>query len=107
MNRKAFVKKLNKWYICNSNEPETHTVQYAGSELLKLEKAEAQGDFIYESDSCVIGRYYYSITILPEASKDSRIKELHFCAYGFGTKYNITDNDYELADYSEFEYVIL
>lgn len=107
MNKTMFLKFLKQWHISNSNNTGTHTAQYARRKLQSLEEMEADGDFIYENDIAVIGKYYYSITILPENSKDGKIKELHFCSYGFGRKCNITSNDYELESYIEYEYVVL
>lgn len=107
MNRKAFIKLINDWQKLNSLNSKTHTLHYAEQRLSEIEREEAQGDFIFENDTAAIGKYYYSISILPEASKDGKLKNIQFCIYGIGIKCNADDGDYALKEYTEFEYIIL
>lgn len=107
MNRKAFIKLINDWQKLNSLNSKTHTLHYAEQILSEIERIEAQGDFIFENDTAVIGKFYHSISILPEASIDGKLKNIQFCIYGIGIKCNADDGDYDLKEYTEFEYIIL
>lgn len=99
MNREEFKDYLKKWYSLNSNKVISEV--FAETLLHSIEKTETAGDFIFEDDSIVLGRYCYSCKI------DNTDKELCFVIYGIGRKFNITDEDYELESYNETEYIIL
>ena len=93
MKRKEFKNYLKQWYKAEGNADIEKIV-------CEIEKQDAEGDFIFENDTVVIGKYLHSFT----AGNGKKVKII---IYGIGQKYHLTENDYELDSYTEFEYIIL
>jgi len=93
MKRNEFVNYLKQW--CDAD-----CIVDIENIVCEIEKQDAEGDFIFENDTVVIGKYLHSF-------KSGKEKEVKIIIYGIGEKYNITENDYELDSYTEFEYIIL
>lgn len=95
MTRQNFLDHIKTTYL---------TDERIGDVLNELEHSDADGDFIFENELLVIGKYFYILDL----KKPNGISEkLNFCIYGVGIKCNVTAFDYELETYENFEYVII
>lgn len=99
MTREEFKDYFSEWY--NFNNDKTADEKFINAELYKIEKSETEGDFVFDDEFIILGKYYHSYKICSTGI------ELHFVIYGIGRKCNITESDYELENYSEKEYIIL
>lgn len=95
MNRTDFIRLIETNYFCSGDFENI---------LDEIEHSEADGDFIFENDSIVIGKYFYNFEIKNLIGAENT---LHFYIYGIGQKENVTPDDYELKTYENYEYVLL
>ena len=95
MNRTDFIRHIETNYCCGGDFENI---------LDEIEHSDADGDFIFENDSIVIGKYFYNFGLRNLTGAENT---LHFCIYGIGEKENITPDDYELKTYENFVYVLL
>ncbi len=95
---------MNKQNFLDHIKTKYKTDERIGNVLDELERSDVHGDFIYENESVVIGKYFYALDLQKPNGQKER---LNFCIYGIGVKCNVSALDYELESYENFEYVIL
>ena len=95
MKRTEFIKHIKMNYCCNESAEEL---------ISRVEQSDVNGDFIFENEFIVIGKYYYSLDL---QNKCGEKETLHFCIFGLGIKHLDPHDDYELQSYENFEYIIL
>lgn len=103
MSKEEFKQYLKQWYINNSKDKLMHTNYFVDKRLHEIETSDSEGDFIFENNNVVIGKYFYCEELPKTVTADNQSRLLRFYIYGLGTK----DENGDLEDYEEFEYIIL
>jgi len=106
MNKKTLINHFKNWLFKNSSDDYMHSPEFANYELNRLLKTEADGKVVFEDKSIFVGVYEYDYLIYKSISSDGREHRFPFNAVGIGIKENVTDNDYELADYDELAFIM-
>ena len=94
-----FVSELKNRY------PNYVGINHVDYDVMDAERNEGDGDFIYETDRLVIGRYIHTLKLFKPGSDE--YETVDFCAYGLGYKFYETPEDYELTEYNNFEYLFV
>lgn len=94
-----FVSELKNRY------PNYVGINHVDYDVMDAERNEGDGDFIYETDSIVIGKFVHTLKLFRPGSDDC--ETVDFCAYGLGYKFYETPDDYELTEYNNFEYLFV
>lgn len=102
MTKENLISRFAKWLKCNETRGIMCSKEYAEYEINNILKSEPiDSTVLYEDDNIFVGSYKYNYT-----ANQSLINSFTFEAIGIGSKENVTDNDYELADYMECSFII-
>lgn len=106
MNKSELVETFKDWL--NERTPNNIycSTNFIERKLYKLFTQEADGDTIFENAEIIVGAYDYEYKLEAINSNDGNSHYFAFQAFGIGSKENVTDNDYELADYTEGSFII-
>lgn len=115
MNRNEFIAKANEWMRTATGG----TLGFGDNDLFIIEHEEAPGDFIFENEDFVAGKYYYQVVPVVEPNgkivpPDLSLEELrnpsrclNFYIIGVGRKIYASLTEYELEYYDPVNYEIV
>ena len=115
MNRNDFIAKADEW-MCRATGG---ALGFSDNDLFIIEHEDAPGDFIFENEDFVAGKYYYQVAPVTDLSGeplpiDITSEELqnpkrclNFYIVGVGRKYYVTRTEYELDYYDSVDYEII
>lgn len=106
MSKELLISIFTNWLKENSTIKLMHLYEFAEYEIDRLLEAEAPGYKLYEDSNIFIGRYEYEFTIEAKHSRNGKANSFCFESIGFGIKDNVTENDYELSEYTELIYIV-
>lgn len=106
MNKEMLINSFADWLANNSETDVPCFHDFAESEINRLLKSEAPGETLFENDSVFIGSYEYEFCLSDTRKTGGEVISFLFEAIGIGSKENVCEGDYELADYSEHTYII-
>lgn len=106
MNKKSLINNFRSWLMNNSIINLMHSYDFAKSEINKMLETEAPGRTVFEDENIFVGSYEYEFIIGKADSSDKKAHTFSFSAIGIGSKENVTENDYELADYRDHTFII-
>ncbi len=106
MNKEMLINKFAEWLADNSADNTLYPHEFAEYEINRLLADEAPGETLFENDNVFVGSYEYEFCLSDARKTDGKAARFLFEAIGIGSKENVSDGDYELADYSEHTYII-
>lgn len=106
MNKPELVETFKNWINERTPDYIYCSTDFVNKRIYEILIEEADGDIIFENDEIVVGAYDYKYELKAENSIDGYPHCFAFQAIGTGCKENITENDYELADYTESSFII-
>lgn len=107
MNKEILVTKFENWLAQNASYRILNSEAFAEYEIERLLKNDPDdGITLFENDVVFVGSYKYSYELNQSQCADGKPCSFSFEAIGMGCKENITDGDYELADYSDYAFII-
>lgn len=106
MNISELVETFRSWLSEKTPDCIYCSTEFAKRKIYDILVQEAEGDTIFENDEIVVGAYDYDYELKAENSADGKEQHFYFRAFGIGSKENVTDNDYELADYTESSFIL-
>ncbi len=94
-----------KFWICENTIDDAifKTDYFTDSCIEEAGKEEADGDFVFENELFAVGKFYHSIKLNCDITKSADVKTINYIVFGIGYK----DDEGELIDYDEFDYMIL
>lgn len=107
MNKPELINKFKDWLNEKTPDYIYCSTDFIECKILELFVQEAEGDTVFENEEIVVGAYDYKYELKAENSFDGNSHCFAFRAYGVGSKENVTDDDYELADYTESSFVLI
>lgn len=115
MSRNDFIAKANEWIRGATGG----ALGFSDNDLFIIEHEEAPGDFIFENEDFVAGKYFYQIVpvidhngeTVPPGISNKELRNpnrcLNFYIIGVGRKVYVTRTEYELEYYDSVNYEIL
>lgn len=79
------------------------TDYYINTCINEAMQQDCDGEFYFENDEMVLGKFYHRITLDAEYSKSGYVKTINYMALGIGFK----DNKGELFGYDELDFMII
>lgn len=106
MDKRKLTSEFGKWLIENSAIGLMRSCDFAEYEIDRLMKSEAPGKTMFENEYVFVGVYAYEFFIQESSSLDGKEHRFSFDAIGIGSKQNVTEQDYELSDYTAHTFII-
>ncbi len=104
--KKELIAKFAKWLKQYSIVKLMQNYDFAEYEINLLLESEAPGKIIDEDENTFTARYEYTFAVSPEHSTDGQEHSFDFDVEIIGIKDNVTADDYEIADFTEYKYII-
>lgn len=104
--KNELIIKFSQWLKQYSAVNLMHSIDFAEYKINLMLKSEALGEIIEEDKNTFAARYEYTFTVSPKHSTDGRAHSFNFEVEIIGIKGNVTADDYEIKDFTEYKYII-